>query len=72
MIMLNGDLDWKAAQHAYSEKGWVKIEEVLDPGFSAQVGERLLAQPGWEFFYTGDAQEPVTVSSEQIFGLTQE
>jgi len=71
-VMLNENLDWKAAQHAFSEKGWVKIDQVLQPEFSEDIWRSLALDLQWDLVYTGDAMEAITMPGDEMLYLTME
>ena len=50
--MLNENLDWDAIHKSYSSKGWVVVNDILQPEFASAVEQALAGEVSWDLFYT--------------------
>jgi hypothetical protein len=70
--MLNENLDWKAIQAAFDDRGWAVVDGFLASGVAEDIHRSLVSEVPWGIPYTGAAPEPVILTSEELAGLSME
>lgn len=67
--MLNATIDLAAHQKAFNEKGYVRIENVLDPAYAERIESALRTGVRWDLCYLADSG-PVSIPQSEYQSYT--
>ena len=69
--MLNDSLDWDAIRKDYNEKGYTRVENILEADFAEKIVNSLVSDTDWELFYLSD-DGSVSVSQQELQSYGQQ